>query len=90
MVIKPVGARVLIKETKPEEKTKSGIILPSSKEKTQMATVLEVGEDTEDCKISVKKGDIVVFSQYAGTVIKNGDEEVRLVNMEDILAVVEN
>ena len=91
MKIRPVGARVLIKEVLPEEKTKSGIILvPSSKEKTQMATVLEVGQGTEENPILVKKGDIVVFSQYAGTEFKqDGDDKVRIIDIGDILAVVE-
>lgn len=91
MKIRPVGARVLIKEISPEEKTKSGIILvPSAKEKTQMATVLEVGQGTEDNPILVKKGDTVVFSVYAGTEIKQeNDEKVRIVETGDILAVVE-
>ncbi len=90
MKVKPIGARVLIQEIKPEETTKSGIILPASKEKTQMAKVLEVGESTDDVKITVAVGDTVIFSQYAGTVIKANDAELRLVDMGDILAKVED
>ena len=90
MRIKPLGARVLIQEIKPEEKTSSGIILPANKEKTQMAKVIAVGESTEDVKITVAVGDTVIFSQYAGTPIKNEGEEFRVVNMEDVLAKVEN
>lgn len=91
MKVKPIGARVLIKEIKPEETTKNGIILPgNSKEKTQMAEVLEIGEDTKDAKILVKAGDKVIFSQYAGTVVKADDCELRIVDMDDILAVIED
>lgn len=90
MKVKPIGTRVLIQEIKPEETTKSGIILPTSKEKTQMAKVLEVGESTDDVKITVAVGDTVIFSQYAGTVIKANDAELRLVDMGDILAKVED
>ena len=90
MKVKPLSARVLIQEIKPEEITKSGIILPPSKEKTQMAVVLEVGQDTDKEKITVTKGDKVIFSQYAGTPVKFNDGEARIVNMEDILAKVED
>ena len=55
-----------------------------------MAKVLEVGESTDDVKITVAVGDTVIFSQYAGTVIKANDAELRLVDMGDILAKVED
>ena len=91
MKVKPLAARVLIREIKPEETTKSGLILPANpKEKTQLAVVLEVGEGTEDEKITVNVGDKVIFSQYAGTVIKANDEELRIVDMTDIIAKVED
>lgn len=90
MKIKPLGARILIQEIKPEEKTSSGIILPANKEKTQMAKVIAVGESTEKTKITVSVGDTIIFSQYAGTPIKDNREEFRVVNMEDVLAKVED
>lgn len=91
MKVKPIGARVLIQEIKPEETTRAGILLPANpKEKTQMATVLEVGEGTEEVKVTVAVGDKVIFSQYAGTIVKTNDTECRLVDMNDILAKVED
>ena len=43
-MIKPLSNRVLVKMEEGEETTKSGIILSNaSKEKTQIAKVLEVG-----------------------------------------------
>lgn len=93
MNIKPLGDRVVIKKVEVEEKTKSGIVLPSSaKEQPQMAEVLAVGEDItkdEKKKNQVKVGDKVIFSQYAGTEIKVDDKEVTIVKLNDILAVVE-
>ena len=45
MIIKPLGERVLIKQTEQEEVTKSGIVLPgtASKEKPIIGEVLAVG-----------------------------------------------
>ena len=88
--IKPLGTRVVIKRIEAEEKTASGIVLPgSAQEIPQMAEVLAVGPGTEDEKMELKVGDKVIFSQYAGTDVKYGGEEVSIMNQRDILAIVE-
>ena len=93
-MIKPLGDRVLIKMKEAEETTKSGIILTTgSKEKPQIAEVVEVGPGEKvDGKIQemyVKKGDKVVINSYAGTTIKYEGEELIIVKQADILAIVE-
>ena len=88
--IKPLGTRVVIKRIEAEEKTASGIVLPgSAQEKPQMAEVLAVGPGTDEEKMELKVGDKVIFSQYAGTDVKYGGEEVSIMNQRDILAIVE-
>lgn len=88
--IKPLGSKVVIKEMAAEEKTTSGIILTSSaQEKPQMAEVLAVGPGTDDVKMEVKEGDKVIFSKYAGTIVKFRNEEVMILDQRDILAIVE-
>lgn len=93
MNIKPLGDRVVIKKVEAKEKTKSGIVLPSSaKEQPQMAEVIAIGEgitNDEKKKDQLKVGDKVIFSQYAGTEIKIDDKEVTIVKLNDILAVLE-
>ena len=93
MNIKPLGDRVLIKRVEAEEKTKSGIVLPTqAKEQPQMAEVLAVGPggvvDGKEIKMEVKTGDMVIFSKYAGTEIKYDGEEYTILSQRDILAVV--
>ena len=93
-MIKPLSDRVLVKMKESEETTKSGIILASSaKEKPQIAEVIEVGPGKKvDGKIeemSVKKGDKVVVSKYAGTEVKYEGEEYIILREEDILDIVE-
>ena len=93
-MIKPLNDRVLIKMKENEETTKSGIILAgASKEKPQIAEVVEVGPGEKiDGKLEemyVKKGDNVIVSKYAGTEIKYEGEEYLIVKQEDILAIVE-
>lgn len=94
MTIKPLGARVLVKQEKLEEKTKSGIVIPSrSKEKPNWGTVVEVGpgEKKEDyeVKVTVKKGDRVIYRKYSGTEVKVGDEKYLILDNDDLLAVLE-
>ena len=88
--IKPLGDRVVIKRLEAEEKTASGIILPGqAKEKPQMAEVVAVGPGTEDIKMELAVGDMVICSQYAGTEVKFEGEEYTIMGQKDILAKVE-
>ncbi len=93
MNLRPLGDRVVIKKVEMEEKTKSGIVLPSSaKEQPQMAEVIAIGNDIlndEKKKDQIKIGDKVIFSQYAGTEVKIDDEELTVLKLTDLLAVVE-
>lgn len=93
MKLKPLGDRVVIKKVEVEEKTKSGIVLPNSaKEQPQMAEVLAVGGDIlndEKRKDEIKVGDKVIFSKFAGTEIKIDGEDLTVLKLSEILAVVE-
>ncbi len=94
MRIKPLFDKVVIKVNDADEKTKSGIVLPSAaQEKQQVATVLAVGEggiiDGKEVTMQVKVGDKVLFSKYAGSEFKLDGEEVVIIRQNDILAVIE-
>ena len=91
MKVKPLADRVLVKNDKAETKTSSGIIIPeAAQEKTQTATVVEVGPGTEKVKISVKNGDRIMYDKYAGTQLKIDGEDHLILKMDDIIAVIEN
>ena len=87
MIIKPLGERVLIKQTKQEETTKSGIVLPdtASKERPIIGEVAAVGADIKDIKV----GDKVIYEKYAGTEVKVDGEEYTILRQSDILAIVD-
>lgn len=94
MKLVPLADRVVLKQSTPEEKTKSGIILTSqSQEKPQQAEVIAVGPggvvDGKEVVMSVKPGDMVIYSKYAGNEVKLDDEEYIIVKQSDILAIVE-
>lgn len=94
MKLKPLGDRVVLKETVAEETTKSGIVLPGqAKEKPQYAEVIEVGPgavvDGEKVPMEVKVGDKVIYQKYSGTEVKLGEDEYIVVKQDSILAIVE-
>ncbi|AEE16229.1 co-chaperone GroES [Treponema brennaborense] len=88
MKVKPLADRVLVKTEKTESKTASGIIIPeTAQEKTQTATVVAIGDNTE--KIKVKVGEHVMYDKYAGTAIKIDGEDHLILKGDDIIAVIE-
>ena len=94
MKLVPLSDRVVLKQKEAEEKTASGIILSGqAKEKPQQAEVIAVRPggivDGEKVEMNVKVGQMVIYSKYAGTDVKLGDEEYTIVRQSDILAVVE-
>jgi len=91
MNIKPLADRVLIEPMAVEEKTKSGIILPDTadKEKPEQGKVIEVGQGKKDKPMTVKKGDIVLFTKYGPSEIKINNKEYLIAKEEDILAILE-
>jgi chaperonin GroES len=93
--LRPLGDKILVKRVEAETKTKSGIVLPdSAKEKPKRGKVLAVGEGKRlengtRAAIEVKKGDEVLFTSYAGTEVKIEGDEVLVMSVDDVLAVVE-
>jgi len=94
--VRPLGDKVLVRRDDPETKTSTGIFLPeTSKEKPKAGVVEAVGDgaintDTgERIPLSVKKGDRVIFSSYAGTEVKLEGTELLIMSEDDILAVVD-
>jgi chaperonin GroES len=88
----PLHDRVVLKRDEAEGKTAGGIVLPdTAKDKPQKGTVVSVGEGsiTRDGKrhpLTLKPGDRVIFSSYAGDEINVGDEKYLLLRESDVLA----
>ena len=96
-MIKPAGHRVLVKPLKLEEKSRGGILLAHDerKEKAQIiGEVIAIGPTAwkafDDGEPWCQVGDKVYFAQYGGYLIRDmvTDEEFRLLNDEDVCAVV--
>jgi len=94
-MLKPLGDRVLLRPSEEEERTAGGIVLPdSARKRPQEGKVLAVGagrtlKDGKRAPLSVKVGETVVYSQYAGTEIKVDGEELVILDEDSMLAVRE-
>lgn len=93
MKLVPLGDKVVLKQLKAEETTKSGIVLPGqAQEKPQQAEVIAAGPggmvDGKEVTMQVKVGDKVIYSKYAGTDVKLGADEYVVVKQSDIVAIV--
>jgi len=95
MKIRPLGDKVIVQRLEAEAKTAGGIVLPdSAKEKPQRGKIISVGDgkqldDGSRAAMSVKKGQEVLFTSYAGTEVKVGGKEMLIMDESDILAIVE-
>ena len=92
--VKPLGDRVLLELCEVAEQIKGGIIIPdTAKEKPQEFRVVALGTGKFDdngnkVPFDVKEGDIVLTSRYGGTEVKVDGKEYKVVNQDDILAIV--
>jgi len=90
----PLGERVIVKPIEQEQQTKGGIFLPdTAKEKPQEGEVVALGpgrvsEDGNRIPMELSKGDRVIYSKFAGTEYKDGDDEYLILRESDILAKI--
>jgi len=95
MKIIPLDDRVLVKQSEAETKTTGGIVLPdSAQEKPQRGKVVACGkgkllDDGKRAKMSVKKGDEVVYGKYSGSEVDVDATKYFILRESDILAIVE-
>ena len=93
--LKPLGDRVLVEPAEEKEVKKGGIIIPdTAKEKPTEGIVIALGTGKTDdngkkVPFEVKKGDRVLVSKYGGTEVKLDGREYKILNSDDILAVIE-
>lgn len=91
MQLRPLGDRVIVKPLPKEETTKAGIILPGTvgKESRQEGEIIAIGTGEKITKLNLSVGQKVVFSEYGGSEIKVDGLEHKILNHDDLLAVVE-
>ncbi|RMD77227.1 co-chaperone GroES [Candidatus Dojkabacteria bacterium] len=95
--IKPVGEYILVKPSKEEESTPSGLILQSSSksERPQKGEIIALGagklnEKGERVPFSVEVGQMVLFKKYSPEEVELDGETYLLMREQDILAILVN
>ena len=94
-MIRLLGARVLVKEDKLDEKTAAGIIIPGrEQEATCRGTVIKTGpgayfEDGTLMEMSIKEGERVVYTHFAGSPIEVDGDIFIIMNERDVMCVLD-
>jgi chaperonin GroES len=95
MKIRPLHDRVLVSRLEEEQVSRGGIIIPdTAKEKPIRGRVVAVGngkiaKNGDLHPLTVKAGDEVLYSKYAGTEVKLGGDDHLIMREDDILGVIE-
>lgn len=83
--LSPLTDRIIAVPDEADEKTASGILLTQgAQEKPKTAKVIEVGPDVKQ----VKKGDQIIYEEFASTSVKVGGDDYIIVKEEKVLATV--
>jgi chaperonin GroES len=96
IALRPLGARVLILRDEAQSKTESGLYLPeNAKDKPKTGTVKSIGEGALNHEtgaripLTVKPGDKVLFSSYAGSEVKLDGVDMLIMEESEILGIID-
>ena len=95
MNITPLHDRVIVEQLDAEQITAGGIIIPdTAQEKPSEGKVVAVGPGARDAdgkrhKLSVKKGDRILYGKWSGTEVKADGKDLMIVQEGDILGVLD-
>ena len=84
--IQPFGDRVVVEIITPDEVVSGGLIVPTSKEKSNKGLVVSVG-DGEDAK-KIQQGDIVIFQLGTGLKYSTENGDYQVLDVKDIVGKV--
>ncbi len=83
--LRPLADRLVATREEAATKTATGLYLPAdTKEKSQIAKVVAVGQDVKE----IKTGERIVVREYSTSDIKVDGVEYLIVKEEDVLAIV--
>ena len=95
MPLRPLSSKVVVLPSEEEETTAGGILLPdAARKKPSEGKVVAVGkgrtlDDGKIAPLSVKVGDIVVYSKYGGTEVKLEGKDYVILDEDQIYAIRE-
>ena len=94
--IKPLFGRVLVQRYVAPKKSSSGMILPDSKQSSNIGTIIDVsegkrGENGDLMKPILQVGQVVILPEYGATKMPKTQthEDLAMYQEEDIVAIVD-
>jgi chaperonin GroES len=92
--MKPLGDRVVVRPLEETEEMRGGLYIPdTAKEKPLQGEIIAVGpgrfEKGERVPMELSVGQKVLYSKYAGTEVRIGNDELLIIKESDVLAIVE-
>ena len=91
----PIEDRVLVRPTKAETMSASGIVLPDSAQEAPLrGDVVAIGagrlsKDGKRLELPVAIGDVVVYGKYSGNEIEFEGQDYKILRADEILAKIE-
>lgn len=95
MPLRPLATKVVVQAAEEESQTAGGIILPdAAKKKPTQGHIIAVGnghtlDDGTVVPLSVKVGDVVVYSKYGGTEVTLEGKDYIILDEDQIYAIKE-
>ena len=80
----PLGDRILVKPTVPQDKKGLIVIPESAKSKPQEGVVTAIGVKVEFLKV----GDRVLFGKYAGSEVRIDEEPYLIIREPDVMVIL--
>lgn len=92
--MKPLGDRVVVRPLEETEEMRGGLYIPdTAKEKPLQGEIIAVGpgrfEKGARVPMELSVGQKVLYSKYAGTEVRVGNDELLIIKESDVLAIVE-
>jgi len=89
MKLTPIGERVVLRPVKSEERTKSGIYLPTDQEEKKQGIIEEVGTLKNSSRIPLHQGDKVLYTGYSNEEFEFENQKFLIVDYKDVVAKIE-
>lgn len=81
--MRPIGDRIIVRPLQ-EENIKGFILSEDSLDKPVKGVVVSTAEDNSN----VSEGDVILFRKFSPVIHKDKDDELYILDMEDVLAVL--
>jgi chaperonin GroES len=81
--------RLIVEPEQAMDKTSGGIIIPdTAKEKPHRGVVVAAGGGTKGEPMTVKEGDVVLYSKHSGSEIEINDVSYLIMKESEVLAIL--